>query len=76
MCLFAISAVEDRVVRRKAGKQKKKDKEVKRITLVNPLGYYIRSGDMAFLVADTTEDAEIVDSETGRREMEPDQITI
>ena len=72
VCLFAISAVEDRVVRRKAGKQKKKDKEVKRITLVNPLGYYIRSGDMAFLVADDYEDAEIVNFWDGSKEMEPD----
>ena len=39
---------------------------------INPLGYYIRSGDMAFLVADDYEDAEIVNFWDGSKEMEPD----
>ena len=71
VCLFAVSAIEDRIVRRMK-QHKTRDKTIKRVTMVNPLGYYIRSGDMAFVIADDYEDAEIVNFWDGSKEMEVD----
>ena len=74
VCLFAVSVPKSRSGKspdpKSRKKKKKKSREEERVTLVNPIGYYIRSGDQAFVIADDFEDAEIVNFWNGQKQMD------
>jgi voltage-gated potassium channel len=70
VCLFAVSVPADRIERHLG---ETVDASIPMMTLVNPRGYYIRSGDQAFVIADDFEDAEIVNFWNGQKEMDEDK---